>query len=807
MNLGRFNLINKFKKPQSAFIGLLLILFCWFWFSLPKPLFNTPTSFVIEDEKGELLSAAIAKDGQWRFPGNDTVPEKFAKCIIAFEDKHFYYHPGFDPIALARAIRQNFLHKKIVSGGSTLTMQVIRLSRKKARSLWQKLIEIILSVRLELTYSKNEILAFYASNAPFGTNVVGLNAAAWRYYGRSPQQLSWGEMATLAVLPNSPSLVHPGRNREKLIKKRNDLLDKLVAEKIIDKNTAKLAKLEPIPDNPLPLPRNAPHLLDRFKSDYKKLNVLSTRIETTIKSDLQKNITSMLQRYHQQFKSNGINNAAALVLEVETGNAIAYVGNINEPNHPDMESQVDMIPAVRSPGSTLKPLLYASMMADGQLLPNSLVPDIPTQIGGYTPQNFDLGYDGAIPASKALSRSLNIPAVKMLQQYKYERFHQQLKKLGMTTLTKPADFYGLSLILGGCETSMWELSGIYASIARTLNHYNKNGKNNADDYHSPNYIKTSLNPLIKKESLSSSSVSPSGDLIGAYYYTFQAMKEVMRPGEEILWEQFSSSQKIAWKTGTSFGFRDGWAIGLTPQYVVCVWVGNADGEGRPGLTGIETAAPILFDIFDLLPRGKWFDIPFNKLTTTVVCHQSGFKAGNNCPEKDTVLIPIPGLKSAVCPYHQLIHLDATQTYRVTSQCESPENMIHKSWFILPPSMEYYYKMRHREYKVLPPYSPNCVAEQDLYRPMELIYPKNNAKVYIPVEIDGKRGKAIFNAAHRDPKTKIFWHLDNEFIGTTTEFHQLALSPPAGKHSITLVDEKGNRLVQEFEVLDKEKKNP
>ena len=619
-----------------------------FWFSLTKPLFHTPTSYVIEDDKGMLLGASIAKDGQWRFPAVNEVPEKFRQCILTFEDKRFYYHPGVDPVAMLRALVKNLQNKQVISGGSTISMQVIRLSRKKPRTVWQKLKEVILAMRLELSYSKKDILALYASHAPFGTNVVGLDAASWRYFGRSPEQLSWSEMATLAILPNAPSLVHPGKNRDRLVKKRNQLLDKLVAENKLDPSTAKLAKLEPIPDKPLPLPQLAPHLLNRFKIDFSKLGLNSTRIKTTVQYDLQKNINSLLQRYHQQFKSNGINNVAALVLSVETGNALAYVGNVSDSGDPETEGQVDMIPASRSPGSTLKPILYASMLSDGLFLPNSLVADVPTQIGGYTPQNFDLGYDGAVPASKALYRSLNIPAVKMLQQYKYERFHQQLKNLGITTLKKPADFYGLSLILGGCETSMWDLSGVYASMVRTLNHYNRyKRKYNGDDYHPPNYVKKEINHTTM--ALQRATWIDYGSL----WFTFQAMQEVMRPGEELLWEQFSSSQKIAWKTGTSFGFRDGWAIGLTPQYVVCVWVGNADGEGRPGLVGIETAAPILFDIFDLLPQGKWFDAPYSNLVTSPICRQSGFKANLYCPQKDTLYIPVNGLKSVACPYHHL----------------------------------------------------------------------------------------------------------------------------------------------------------
>ncbi len=786
------------KKRKIVFLTVFSILLIWFWFSLPKPLFKSPTSYVIEANNGELLSASIAKDGQWRFPLNDSVPNKFIKCITTFEDKRFFYHPGIDPFSFTRAIIQNIKNKKVVSGGSTLTMQVIRLSRGKKRTFYQKLIEIILSFRLELTFSKKEILSLYAANAPFGSNVVGLDAAAWRYFGRNAKQLSWAEMATLAVLPNAPSLVHPGKNREVLLSKRNSLLEKLLQEKIIDKNTKDLAELEPIPLEPVSLPTNAPHLLNRFKADFNDKDFKSTRIKTTLKANLQLNVASILKRYHQQFKANGINNAAALVLDVKTGNTLAYVGNVYEPSDPEMESYVDMIGALRSPGSTLKPFLYASMMTDGFLLPNTLIPDVPTQIGGYTPQNYDLGYDGAVPASKALSRSLNIPAVKMLQKYKYERFYSQLQKVGIHSLTNPPDFYGLSMILGGCEVSMWELAGAYASMARSLNHFSQHpNQYDPADYHEPNYIKQKSQ---KEQNLEKSSVADYGSL----YYTFMAMQEVMRPGEELLWEQFSSSKKIAWKTGTSFGFRDGWAIGLTPDFVVCVWVGNADGEGRPNLTGIQTAAPILFDIFDLLPEKRDFTIPYKNLVKTDVCKISGFRAGEYC-DKRTTYMPISALKTEICPYHQLIHLDATQKYQVTSACESPELMVHKNWFVLPPSMEYYYKVRNRDYQTLPPLSPKCINESDNMRTMELIYPKNNALVYIPLEIDGIRGKVIFNVAHRNQKSKIYWSIDNEFITTTQDFHQIAVSPKAGKHTLTLVDDNGNRLVQVFTVLDKDKK--
>lgn len=785
-------------KTRSVLLSVALILFLLFWFCLPRHLFNSPTSFIIDDEQGQLLGAAIASDGQWRFPYDTAVPEKFKQCIIAFEDKRFERHPGVDFLAFARAIRQNIKAGHINSGGSTITMQVVRIATRHQRTFANKLLEMFMAMRMELTYSKAEILALYSSNAPFGSNVVGLDAASWRYFGRSPQQLSWGEMAALAVLPNAPSLVHPGKNSKTLLRKRNQLLDKLNAAGIIDKNTAQLAKLEPVPDRPVPLPSLAPHLLERFKEDYQSGNhEVPTRITTTIKAELQQQVNNILERHHTVLAANHINNIAAIVLDVETGATLAYAGNINHHEDTTMQSDVDVVDAPRSPGSTLKPLLYAAMLHDGYILPNSLMPDIPTQIAGYHPENFDLGYDGAVPASRALSRSLNVPAVKMLQKYKYQRFYELLKKAGITTLKQPADYYGLSLILGGGENTLWELSGAYADMARVLNHYNTyHGKYNPADYHSPVYAHV---PFVQPQ-LENSGLLDAGSI----YYTMQAMEEVMRPGEEVLWQQFGSTQRIAWKTGTSFGFRDGWAIGITPRYVVGVWVGNTTGEGRPGLTGINTAAPALFEIFRLLPVTRdWFDMPTGEMVKISVCHESGYRAGPYCTDTDDMYVPKSGLRSPVCPYHQLVHLDRTGQWQVNSDCVPPDQIVNKSWFVLPPAMEYYYKSKNYQYHSLPPFKPGCVST-DKIEPMELIYPKDGAKIYVPLEADGKRGRMICNAAHRQAGMKIFWHLDDVYIGVTKDYHQMALNPPPGVHTLTLVDGDGNTLQTKFEILDKNK---
>ena len=794
-----FSRIRKLKTKTKIKLVIILLLLVWFWLCLPSKLFNSPTSFVIEDKDGNLLDASIAADGQWRFPYDDNVPDKFVKCITTFEDKRFYYHPGVDPLAMGRAVFKDVRGSGVTQGGSTLTMQVIRLSRhKESRNLYQKLIETILAVRLECSYSKKQIMALYASNAPFGSNVVGLDAASWRYFGQSPDKLSWGEMAVLAVLPNSPALVNPGKNRNVLLVKRNELLDKLCANGTIDQSTCNLSKLEPLPGQPIPLPQFAPHLLQRFKDDLTKNDSTGfTRIKTTIDLNIQQNVLDILKQHHNYLKGNGINNTCALVLDVETGNVLSYVGNIYNIDDSELESYVDVIKAPRSPGSTLKPILYASMLSDGMILPNSLVPDIPTQIGGYVPQNFDMSFDGAVPASRALSRSLNIPAVKLLQQYKYHRFYDVLKQCGITTLNKPADSYGLSLILGGCDVTMWDLAGVYASMARALNHQLKNnGKVQTKDFHPPKYQQSTDAEKNNDSTINSMDAA-------SIWFAFQAMEEVKRPGEEGLWQQFASSQRIAWKTGTSFGFRDAWAIGVTPRYVVAVWVGNTDGEGRPGLIGVQTAAPIMFDIFRQLPSCEWFKEPKNNFAYVPVCRESGFRANIDCPDVDTILVPKNGYRAPLCSYHKLIHLDPTGSYRVNENCVSPADMITKSWFVLTPAMEWYYKQKNHDYKVLPPFKSGC-SYTESGKNMDLIYPGDDAKIYVPLEINGERGKTIFTATHRKAGTKIFWSLDDEFLTTTTDFHQVAVSPSPGIHVITIVDEEGESISRQFEIIDKDK---
>ncbi|WP_407946960.1 penicillin-binding protein 1C [Parabacteroides sp. PH5-16] len=761
---------------------------------MPRNLFSVPYSTLLYSSDNELLGARIATDGQWRFPETDSLPDKFITCLTMYEDKRFFYHLGVDPVAVFRAIRLNTRAHKVVSGGSTITMQLARIARgNRDRNFREKLIEMCWAVFLETTHSKKEILNLYASHAPFGGNVVGVETASWRYFGRGVTDLSWAESATLAILPNAPALIHPGRNRTQLKAKRDRLLAVLHKKGILDEQGYELACMEPLPDAPLPLPDEAPHLLARLA-----VQAQGTRIVSSVKYQLQKQTQDLVNRYAARYSSNHIYNLAALVADVETGEVLAYAGNVSNMQDEKRGGSVDVIMSPRSTGSILKPFLYAGMLHDGMILPSTLVSDIPLNINGFMPQNYNKTFYGAVPAHRAIERSLNVPLVRMLSQYNTGRFMTLLKQWGMTTLRFSEDHYGAALILGGAEGTLWDLSGMYASMARTLSHYRSyNGRYNPEDIHPLTPFPAKPKPVI--ESLSDKRLKDKSSLSAAsLWFTFEAMSALNRPEEEADWQQFESMKQIAWKTGTSYGSRDAWAIGVTPRYVVGVWVGNASGEGRPGLTGVGNAAPVLFDIFTLLPATSWFDAPYDELEKVAVCRSSGYKASSICNPVDSVYIPLSGMVTRLCPYHQLVHLSADERFRVNSSCESIDRIVTRSWFVLPPSQAYYYRNYHIDYIPLPPIKPGCEQEQS--QQLEIIYPEHNSVLYLPKGFTGEYEHFIFKAAHTRPEAVIYWHVDDVFLGETRDNHQIACRIDAGKHLLTLVDSWGNQRKIMFEVM-------
>lgn len=788
----------RFTSSRWLTLGaaLLMILAALSFAPLPSALHQQSYATLLLARDGSLLGASIAADQQWRFAPVESLPEKYKKSLLLFEDKYFYRHPGINPLAIARALQGNFRAGKVTSGGSTISMQLARLLRQAeyhqqdkklpARSLTSKLLETGRAFQLEWRFSKEELLIHYASHAPFGGNIVGLHAAAWRYFGRAPEHLSWAESALLAVLPNSPALIHPGRQRDLLKQKRDRLLVRMHQKNYFSDLDLQLALIEPLPDRPQSLPQLAPHLLATLKKQYNSQPVLHSSIDPFI----QRTAMQIAERHSLRLANEGVNNIALILIDHETMETLAYVGNQAWKKQQRYAPDLDLIQRPRSTGSILKPLLYGLMLQEGELAPTSLIPDIPTQFGGYSPKNYDRRFRGAVPAQFALAHSLNIPSVRMLRDYGIGKFQEKLQSMGMSTLFRSADDYGLTLILGGAEGTLWDLTGIYARLAASA----RDG-----DIHQPaprflrdeqQLAKPSIKPVIQQ---------------GAAWLTLQALIDVARPGNDNYWRDFSGSQTIAWKTGTSYGLRDAWAIGSNGRYTLGVWVGNAGGEPASFISGQSSAAPILFDVFDALPKVNWFAKPAHALKIISVCKDDGYLTGGQCEAVD---MPIPATShfDKVTTSHRRIHLDSNEQFRVHSRCETVSNMQSRDWFVLPPTQEFYWRQHHSEYKSLPPWRSDCVKDLlqvDEDQPIELVYPNEESRIYIPMDLDGKRSRVVLKAIHRNPAAQLYWHLDDEFLGETKIFHEREAALEPGLHTLLIVDKQGYKLERRFRVIGKE----
>ena len=795
-------------------LGALVIAFA---LSAREPLFRASYSPVLYDREGRLLGAQVAADEQWRFPGAGKLNEKYVIALIEVEDRRFRRHLGVDPLAIARAAYQNIRGGRVISGGSTITMQTIRLARAshqrtRGRTLPEKFIEAILALCLEMGKSKNQILELYAANAPFGANVVGIEAAAWRWFGRSSEELSWAEASTLVVLPNSPSLIHPGRNRDALKNKRDALLARLCSRGFFDEETLTLSLAEPLPGEPLPLPRLAPHLLTRLVTEAGGTAAFkgsrTAALVVTVDRDIQERASAIMNRASARFAENGIMNAACLIINTRTGEVAAYVGNTDSVHAAD----VDIVTSWRSSGSLLKPFLYAAMLDSGDTLPSSLVSDIPTRVGSYSPENNTRTYLGVVPADEALARSLNVPAARSLRVYGVDRFARLLRALGVTTLFRPGDEYGLPLILGGAEVTLWDITGLYAGLGRAV--YNRSGGENPAAFFPPAVFH-------RTDAASSASAATPPISPGAAWLTLEALVWPVRPGEEAHWQEYASARRIAWKTGTSFGFRDAWAIGVTPEWTVGVWVGNASGEWRAELRSAVTSAPALFELFSALDswhpwhpqaeanaealegnRGGWFPQPAAELRQAEVCAYSGFLAGTDCAAVKVADLPRNAPAAKVCPYCRTVVLNLREDRRVTLESGAAGETVHKKWFVLPPAEEWYYRRWNLDYKPLPPEeNSGGGSAASGGNNLALFNPESGAQVYVPRELDGREGRIVFSAAHRSETGIIFWHLDGNYLGSTETFHEMEARPPPGAHTLTLVDGEGNTLTRRFTVLD------
>lgn len=746
------------KKLIKIFIlaNLLIAFGCYCCIDINSA-FDVGQSTVVFDTHGRLLGAQIADDDQWRFPLIDSIPDKYEKAVLSFEDKRFYKHPGVDLFSICRAVKSNLKAKKIVSGASTITMQLMRLSRdKNSRSLRQKLIESYLALIYTAKYDKETVLRYYASHAPFGGNVVGVETAAWRYFGREVYDLSWAEASTLAVLPNSPALMHPGKNRNALKMKRDRLLLKLLDEGTIDTMEYNLGIAEALPAAPKALPSFASHYLEKCKNE----NSDQSKFVSSIDYHVQKNVVEIVKMHEAFNKEKGIKNASVVIRDNGSGEIICYVGNTNG----DFKSKYnDMAITPRSTGSILKPLLYACSMEDGLIGPKQLLSDVPIQLDGFQPKNYDKNFRGLIPADEALSKSLNIPFVLMLQEYGVDRFINRLQEFGFTTIDKSADHYGLSLILGGAEITLEELTSCYSKLGRLV---------------AESGLESNIHPATA-------------------YHMMEAMTGLKRPNEDNFWESFSSSKSLAWKTGTSFGNRDAWAVGVCPKYTIGVWVGNSDGESKPDIIGSSLAGPVLFDVVQSLEGVTEFVEPIKDMDDFVICKKSGMRASHACHDKEMTLLSPSLTQMKICAFHLVVFTDETKSFLVNKDCY--ENSIDTSWFVVAPKEAMFLKSFDPSYSPLPTTHPDChVVDENSY--MDIVYPQEKSSFAIPNNLKNEKEQIVCEVAHQIPNSRIYWHLDDKYLGMTQEFHKISIESGIGSHRLYVIDETGRYDETVFEII-------
>ena len=782
-------------------IATLFILANW-CFPLPKARLHPPVSQIVLDRNGEWLRVFLADDGMWRFSRGEVTSPLLHQAILTSEDRWFYYHYGINPVSIVTALYDNLKAGEVVRGGSTLTMQLARLMEPKARNIPNKLIEMFRALQLENAYSKSEILKFYFNMLPYGGNIVG-TAAASRFYFNKPQHaLSLGEAALLAAIPNAPERLRPDRFPENARKAREKVLNRLLARQQIAEQHWQEAVQEPIPNKRHLLPFKAPHL-SRMLVKHAK-STTDGRIYTTIDAKVQETAVRILSEYLMDAErkpnlrgSHSTSTGAIIVMDTQNRHVLAMVGSHDFFDREAL-GQVNGTLAPRSPGSALKPFVYALAMEEGLITPETLLFDVPVTYAGYTPVNYDGKYNGYVTARQALARSLNIPAVNLNARLKSATLHAFLKQAGISTLA-PAQKYGLSMVLGGCEVNLLELTTLYAGLANMgeFGPYQLTKK-------TENYSKR----LLRKET---------SFIITEMLTNSQLPTNTVKNPEAF--ERTMNLPKIAWKTGTSYGHRDAWCIGYSPTLTIGVWLGNFNGKGTPMLSGTDAASPILFALFTALTgqdTHRWFTKP-ESLKTRQVCTLSGAPVSSHCPaHKEDVYIP--GISSvAVCTIHKRIYVNEATGYSLCSHCRnlstSDRRKEHDSHFTTETSLNDAQTRIFEEWpadaatwlaengfaiSVLPEHNPLCTGTIAGNAPV-ILSPAEDTIYYIREGVPLENQKIRLTASASSRTQDLFWFLDGELIFRGNAGEEYWLTPARGKHVLTCVDAEGRSATRPLHI--------
>ena len=755
--------IGKKRVERILWITLItgisfLLLMGIFSLSFPLP-DNIPYSTIVTDDQGEVIHASLSADQQWRIAVTpDDITPLLKRTILSKEDRYFYYHPGVNPFALLKSLEGNIIHGKIRSGASTITMQVARALEPGGRTYLHKFREIFRALQLEWKYPKDQILQLYLNLVPYGGNIQGIRAASLFYFKKNPDHLSLAEITTLAIIPNRPTSLVIGRYNDRIVKERNRWLKRFEAEKVFTGKQIADALKEPLTAARQPAPQEIPQLAYRLRRQG------VNRIGTFIHRNTQLKLEKLVADYIRDQQRLQISNAAVVVIDNHTHKVIAYVGSADF-HDSSVSGQVNGAAAIRQPGSTLKPLLYGLCIDQGLLTPRQVIHDVAVNFQGYAPENFDRRFNGTVTMEYALEHSLNIPAVRSLNQLGTDVFIRRLAACDFKQIKKDQAKLGLSMVLGGCGATLEELTGMYSMLA---------GKG---IYYRPRY---------RDDDSGSRPVRILSE--AADFMISQTLSRVNRPDFPLNWQSTVHLPKIAWKTGTSYGRRDAWSVGYNAHFTVGVWCGNFSARGVAGLSGANTATPLLFQIFNSIDYDSdepWFSAP-ERLETRMVCPESGLPPGPWCTGVVTADY-IPGISPVTaCGHLKEVLLSADGRWSYCRSCCPPAGYQKKLFPVIAPDMERYYEDNRLAYVKIPPHNPAC----------EKIFRENGPSITSP------QAGSEYLISRKNPEplqlrcntgndvSRIFWYINNRFYRASDAHAKPFFIPEEGPVKISCTDDKG-----------------
>lgn len=698
----------------------------------------------------------------------DRINPDMVKAILQKEDQWFFYHPGVNPFSIVRAVFKNAISGKRTSGASTISMQLARMREPAARTYLNKFKEMFRALQYEWTYSKKEILEMYLSYLPYGGNVEGVYAASYIFFNRPPAKLSLSQSILLTVIPNRPNSLRLDRHKDMALAARDKWIRHFQKSNIFDIEQLEIALLEPISGRRYELSPQTPQFCYALREKYP----YEREIYSSLNPEIQVRTQSLLKNHVRRLKRFGISNGAALILNNTTHQVVAYCASADFYDV-DAYGQVDGIKAIRSPGSALKPAAYGLGFDLGLITPKMKLLDVPTNLAGFQPENYDYTYHGQVSVHFALSHSLNIPPVRLVESYGIDKFLDLLELGGFKTVKRKRNQLGFSSVLGGCGVTLEELTTFYGAIA------------NEGGWHSANYL---AKPVIKssgKELFSAESA----------YLLANILSDIERPDLPQAYIEASNLPKVAWKTGTSYGHRDAWSIGFNPIYTVGVWMGNFDGSGVPELSGAGMAVPLMFDIFNAMdyPAKVWFEQP-DGLGMREVCAETGLPSKHICERREQDLFIADKSPLQACSLYQNLFVNEDTTLTYCPVCLPSADYQLVSFPLYEAELALWYEMNHVGINVPPPHNPDCEAKLSGDGP-KILSPSANFEYLIE---RGAEQELLLQAASEADVSKHYWYVNNAYLGQSLPGEKFFYKPTGGKLSIVCMDDKGRK--SEVEVL-------